>query len=184
MGLEGQLERLSPLIESLMDSTDARARQRMILDAVVELGIARGGALWSEFGPRPEFQLLTSVGAPDCCPSAELVAAVARGDFARDAIPGQTLLLAGRAPRRLALSLTELVDREQWEDMLEAVLILSWQLDRPSALEAPLDLIDTLLAPFRQELGATPGELGAELDSLLTLMGDTPDEESGESDAA
>ncbi|MFT4538740.1 MAG: hypothetical protein ACI841_004095 [Planctomycetota bacterium] len=183
MRLEGQLERLAPLIEVLVNAPDASQRHRMILDAISDADIAEGGALWSEHGSDQQFKLLASMGEAGSVLSTDQVQAIANGELDRG-IGGQSMILVGKSPIRIALSLNGIDEPELWEDMLEAVLVLAWQFNSPWPVEEPLDLVDTLLAPFQHDLGQMPGALGDEIDSLLSLMREDPQEGAEGNDAA
>ncbi len=147
MTAETDLTRLSPLIERLVDEADARARERLLVDAIAEFDEAPAIAVWHESGS--QWRATLERGEAQDLPSADEVEAVAAGSLSSLAAD-RHVLVAGRPASRIALALGGARLEEDLLDLLEALLVTT------AELEAAADrLLDKLVAPFPSQVEAS-----------------------------
>jgi len=170
MTAETDLTRLSPLIERLVDETDARARERLLVDAIADFEDAPSTALWHE--TEAGWHTTLERGSRAALPGASEVQIVALGQLGLLA-NGRHVLIAGRAPGRIALALGGVALEEDLIDMLEALLVTV------AELEAAADgLLEKLLPPFQSPAGSEPPpdrRWTQDLRGLLTSIRTTQD---------
>lgn len=147
MTAETDLTRLSPLIERLVDEADARARERLLVDAIAEFDEAPAIAVWHESGS--QWRATLERGEAQDLPSADEVEAIAAGSLSSLAAD-RHVLVAGRPASRIALALGGARLEEDLLDLLEALLVTT------AELEAAADrLLDKLVAPFPSQVEAS-----------------------------
>lgn len=122
------------LVEILVTTADAPARDRILLDAVQASGLAASTALWRPIGVRgsaPVWTRLLSRGSLERSPSRPDIEAVERGESGAEVAPGRWVLLAGKGEGRVAMVLCGSKAGPDELDRLEALLTILAVLDPP-----------------------------------------------------
>ena len=118
---ERKLDAVARLVAELIECSDPRECERLLLEAVFVLGAAGAGAIWRRGGTR--WLSVLERGPRELLPSQELVAAVLQGALSHEVLPpGAAVLRAGSGDGALALVLGEAEGSEEHVDVLEALL--------------------------------------------------------------
>ncbi len=120
-GSRRELDSIARLVAALIESPDAEACDRLLVEAVFTLQASRAAALWRRAGER--WQCITSRGSPELLPGDDLVHGILDEELPRTVLPyDRALLRAGSGDGAVALALGGLVAGEQVLDQLEALL--------------------------------------------------------------
>ena len=122
------------LVETLVTTADAPARDRILLEAIFASGLAAGVALWRPLGRTgaSQWSRLLSRGSLDRVPSRAELEAVERGERPSELAADRHVLLTGRGEGRVALTLGGFRAGEDELDRLEALLTVLAVLDPPA----------------------------------------------------
>jgi hypothetical protein len=141
-----ELEVLALLIERLVDCPDPAARERLLVEALLERDWAQAAALYPPGGDPEQAPWLPRIarGPADLLPDGEVVRAVASGDLPEELPLGRRVLFAPGASCALALGgyQGETADLDHLEALLAAASVIE------DGAPGEVDLLDRLHAPF------------------------------------
>ncbi len=156
---------LGRAMDRLLDCGSPIERARILLDAVLEDGLAQAAGLWCHVGRGPvrAWHPLLSRGPASCLPTLAQVEAVVAGDLAPElALRG--LVLTPPDQNDFALSLGEVDASEDRLAELEGLLSIWAAIERAEELSSA-DILDALPAPAPAEV-----EISAQIDELEQLL--------------
>ena len=158
---------LSRAIDLLLDCGSPNARAGILLDAVLNAGLASAASLWRRIGTGEvrAWHPLLSRGPASCLPTLAQVEAVASGDLDKD-LGARRLVLTPVEDQDFALALGE-VEGGEWDlAELEALLVIWSSIERAEDLGTP-SLLDALPGPSAQDAQPAPDELTSLLAEAL-----------------
>jgi signal transduction histidine kinase len=140
------LTALAPLIEILVETSEPAARDRRLLDAPLQLGVAPAAALWRPVSSREEGTVWREVlarGPRSLLPVQGQVEAVAEGRLGAELPDGRRVLIAGRGTAPCVLALGGVLGSEEGTDLIEALLVAYAEIEEASGARRPeLDALD------------------------------------------
>ncbi|MFT5050778.1 MAG: hypothetical protein ACI8QZ_002181 [Chlamydiales bacterium] len=148
------LQQLGPVIEHLLAEPDPQRRERVLVQAVFEAGLASAVGIYAEGAP---WMRLLGVGATAELPNASLVDSVAAGDIGPDLPPSGFVVVGGVAPNQRALALAGTCDygdqenRDERADLLESLLMVLTCMDTGEGAQVDTTLPDRVLPPFQRQ---------------------------------
>ena len=164
---------LGRAMDRLLDCGSPFERARILLDAVLDDGLASAAALWRRVGGGPvrAWHPLVSRGAASCLPTLDQVDAASSSELNRE-LPLRGLVLFPANDHDIALALGEV---EASADRLAEVegLLSVWAAIEHAEQLSSAELLDALPAPTPHSgsnTDETLGDLDAQLDELWELL--------------